>query len=315
MIVIFTARNDLHALAVYDRIMKVGSRKCVIVECDRVAQGNNISYRVGGGAKFDRVRAHNGELISLSDASLIWLRRIRANQVLDYPLDDDEGFEIVNNDCRGALSGLLQCEFNGKWFSHPEASFRASDKIYQLAVAEKCGFAVPKTLVSQSYEDISNFFDECSGRVIVKTVVGVNEPFLQTKRLNDPAEFSAEAYAASPAIYQEYVEGETHLRILSFGGRSLCGLIRTTDLDWRPNLNVDISAWKIPDREQSLINRVLDALGLTMGVIDIKVTSRGEYVWLEVNPQGQFLFLEPLTGIGFIQEISDFFIQESTSQH
>jgi hypothetical protein len=40
-----------------------------------------------------------------------------------------------------------------------------------------------------------------------------------------------------------------------------------------------------------MVRRVLDCLGLEMGNIDLKESPSGEIVWLEVNPQGQFLFL------------------------
>lgn len=38
-------------------------------------------------------------------------------------------------------------------------------------------------------------------------------------------------------------------------------------------------------------------LGLVFGTIDLKITHDGEYVFLEVNPQGQFLYVENLTGL------------------
>lgn len=51
-----------------------------------------------------------------------------------------------------------------------------------------------------------------------------------------------------------------------------------------------------------------------MGVTDIKIDPNGEFVWLEVNPQGQFMFLEPLTGIRFIDEFSKYLIDEDMNR-
>jgi hypothetical protein len=48
-----------------------------------------------------------------------------------------------------------------------------------------------------------------------------------------------------------------------------------------------------------------------MGVVDIKITPEGELVWLEVNPQAQFIFLEPITGIKFIDEFARYLIEEA----
>ncbi len=315
MILIVTAGEDLHALSILDCIRRMGFPECYIVEADRIAQHETISFSLGYPDPHDWIETHDGTKVTLSKTKVIWLRRFRARQRLRYPLTNEEGAEIVHNDCRGSLTGLLATKFFGKWISNPEASIRASDKIYQLKVAESEGFRIPMTLVSQSFQEIREFFHRCNGQMIVKTVVGVNEPFLKTIKLNRLEDFSAEAFAAAPAIYQEYIEGTQHLRLLCFGNQSLCGLIDTTDIDWRPNLNVAIKEWDVPKSLHQMIRQTLNKLGLEMGVIDLKIDQHGTFVWLEVNPQGQFIFLEPLTGINFIERFSQYLIDQANKCH
>jgi len=38
-------------------------------------------------------------------------------------------------------------------------------------------------------------------------------------------------------------------------------------------------------------------LGLVFSTIDMKLTDEGEYVFLELNPMGQYLYVEILTGL------------------
>lgn len=313
MILIITASNDLHAAAVRQRLRELGYTDAHIIECDRLAQQASISYRVDPEANLDRLLTSEGREVRVADAKLIWLRRMRANQVLTLPIEDFAAKEIVDNDCRGGFSGFLATHFRGKWISDPEASIRSSDKIYQLKVAQRCGFRIPKTLVTQSRDDLEKFFSECDRKVIVKTVVGVSEPFLQTVRLHNPQDYENEAFEAAPAIYQEYIDGSEHLRLLCFGNKSLCGNISTEALDWRSNLNVAITPYIVSNELHLRVRRTLDELGLAMGVIDIKKDPRGEFIWLEVNPQGQFIFLEPLTGIGFINHFSNYLYEEALS--
>jgi hypothetical protein len=45
-----------------------------------------------------------------------------------------------------------------------------------------------------------------------------------------------------------------------------------------------------------------------MGIVDLKETPDGELVWLEVNPQGQFLFLESLTGQPLASYFADYLL-------
>ena len=56
---------------------------------------------------------------------------------------------------------------------------------------------------------------------------------------------------------------------------------------------------------------LLRSLDLRMGVMDLKVTDDGDVVWLEVNPQGQFLFCQALSGVDLIGAFAAFLIQEA----
>src|SRR5262249_34906187 len=149
-------------------------------------------------------------------------------------------------------------------------------------------FRVPRTLVSQSRTEVMDFIDEV-GRCIVKPVLGANGPLMFTQFIDKPAGLSEEAFHACPAIYQEYIPGSHHVRLNCFGDRFYAGLIQTDDLDWRPNLNVPIRTWEVPQWIADLTTNTLGRLGLRMGIVDLKLTPSGEPVWLEVNPQGQFL--------------------------
>ncbi|MFD7631314.1 hypothetical protein ACFV7Q_35765 [Streptomyces sp. NPDC059851] len=102
--------------------------------------------------------------------------------------------------------------------------------------------------------------------------------------------------------------GRHHIRLNCFGDRMFAALIETEELDWRPDLNVPISRWPVPPDLARQVRTVLDRLGLRMGVIDLKLTPGGEPVWLEVNPQGQFLFLEPLTGEPLTEHFADYLV-------
>jgi hypothetical protein len=313
MILIVTATNDLHAIAIRDKARELGYSEIHIFECDRIAQRFALSYRVDRNGMTDRLVVSDGKEISVSDVKIIWLRRMRSDQFLTFPIKDVAARDIINNDCRGGFLGFLSVKYKGKWISNPQASIRASDKIYQLSIAEKNGFLIPKTLITQSYDDLMDFYEECNSGIIVKTIVGANEPFLQTVPIDDPSKFSREDYEAAPAIYQELIKGVDHLRLLCFGDRSLCGRISTEIIDWRINLEANFSSWQVPPRLHKMVRATLDDLGLEMGVIDIKINDKGEYVWFEVNPQGQFIFMEPLTNIGFIEEFSNYLIAEARS--
>ena len=50
-----------------------------------------------------------------------------------------------------------------------------------------------------------------------------------------------------------------------------------------------------------------------MGVVDLKMLPSGECVWFEVNPQGQFLFLEGLANMPLSNEFADYLLRTANS--
>ena len=67
-------------------------------------------------------------------------------------------------------------------------------------------------------------------------------------------------------------------------------------------------SWPVPDFLHARVRATLDALGLEMGVLDLKMMPNGECVWLEVNPQGQFLFLEGIASMPLSYEFADYLL-------
>jgi glutathione synthase/RimK-type ligase-like ATP-grasp enzyme len=307
MIIIATVANDLHAQLVKALIDQDG-HSCHILELDRVSQHDALTYGIAY-PTIDRVCDSEGTAISVSKASVLWLRRIPFEQHLQWPMDDGYTRRLVDNDCRGAALGLLRTHFKGDWVSSIEATQRASDKIWQLYVAAKCGFRVPRTVVTQSPSDVNRLCETC-GSIVVKTVVGASGPMLQTVQMTDPSAFSVDEYQAAPAIYQEYIDGSRHIRLVCFGDHSYAGMIETSDVDWRGNLNVPVEPYDVKQDLHVRVRSVLDRLGLEMGVIDIKLTTDDEPVWLEVNPQGQFAFLDGLAGTNLLKMFANYLVSK-----
>ncbi|WP_053673250.1 ATP-grasp domain-containing protein [Streptomyces sp. NRRL B-1140] len=307
MILTISIHNEFHALAIQHAARRRGYQDFHIVECDRISGRRGITWRSHGDAPAT-VRTSEGIALPVNEASLLWWRRVRADQeAVDHASGEHER-SLVNNDCRGALAGVLAAEFRGQWVSPPDATDRAADKLYQLAVAKRMGFRVPQTLVSQSRTDVVAFTRKV-GRTIVKPVVGARGPMMFTQFINDPETIPAESFDACPAAYQEYIEGRRHIRLNCFGKRMVAALIETDALDWRPNLGAStISKWRVPQDVAQRVTAVLRQLGLRMGIIDLKLTPDGEPVWLEVNPQGQFLFLEPLLREPMADHFVDFLL-------
>jgi glutathione synthase/RimK-type ligase-like ATP-grasp enzyme len=245
----------------------------------------------------------------------IWWRRAHFPQQIPADVTDPVHVDLINNECLTALSGMLLNEFSGVWINHPVANNLAANKLVQLRAAERAGFRIPRTLVSQDPERIKAFCAMLDDRVVVKRVRGTSKAHLFTGLMTADSLASDETFRLCPTLYQEYVPGRRHVRAHCFGDDVYAALIESDDLDWRENLNVPFSAMSLPPDAKARLLEVVRRLGLEMGVVDLKLTDEGSLVWLEINPQGQFLFVEALCGLELARTFARFLVAAASRDH
>jgi glutathione synthase/RimK-type ligase-like ATP-grasp enzyme len=294
--------NDLHALAVRRELSKMGC--CVhLLACDDL-RSHQLSFDF-------REEPHlriADQRVDVVDISTIWWRRPSLNQQLPESVFNDDQIDFINKNCTSTLRSFLNASFSGKWVSSPEATDRAGDKLHQLKVARRQGFRVPDTLVSNDPKAVREFYQRHEGKIIIKAAWNSGRVFLATQRVNLD-QLSDDQIRVVPSIYQELISGTKHLRVNCFGDQVHAAQIETEALDWRPNINVPISPFSVDVELEERIIALLNAFNLKVGIMDLKISDQGDLVWFEVNPQGQFLFLEPLTGQNLLAHFADFLLQ------
>lgn len=307
-ILIVTIENDIHACAVKHEIDQVEDVNCHIFALDKVSSSYAIHWCPESAERSTLTGPDIGKL-AISEIDVIWWRRSRSEQNLDLNYSDKAHIDLINNDCRASSFGLLLSHFKGKWISSPNSTLEASNKLFQLRRAHESGLKIPKTIISNEPEEVYRFIKNV-GSVVVKAVSGTKEKLVFTRPVNIE-DLNDESIRACPTIYQEYIEGDQHLRICTIGEKSFATKITTEEIDWRRNVNVDYNATEVPRKLHIKIRQVLDSLNLEMGMTDVKINFDGEPVWLEVNPQGQFLFAEGLTNIPLRKYFANYLVEEA----
>ncbi len=77
-------------------------------------------------------------------------------------------------------------------------------------------------------------------------------------------------------------------------------------VDSRLDTTVDFAPHRLPASVSAALSTLMAELGLIFGVIDMRVGLDGEYYFLEVNPQGQFAYLEIKTGLPMFRTLAQF---------
>jgi glutathione synthase/RimK-type ligase-like ATP-grasp enzyme len=146
-------------------------------------------------------------------------------------------------------------------------------------------------------------------KTVFKAFLASTESWRETRLVepSDVARLDTVQYA--PVIFQEYVEG-LDLRVTVVGGDVFAAEIDARRTTYPVDMRMVIGEAPIRGVElpADLIDTVLSLmreLGLRFGAIDMRRTPEGKFFFLEVNPAGQWLFVERRTGLQISQAVAD----------
>lgn len=311
-ILIVSSSQDLHGLLVAKELRKKGIQVSYL-EIDNMEK-YKLNWCLNQPPK-STITFPDGEVIKIDSIPVIWWRRTFSRQnVIDEAEEKKKNCSysnFINKSWPISIRNALMASHTGKWISRPDATEQASDKIMQLKLARKVGFSVPETIISNNPEEVRRFEKRHPNGIIIKPLVST-EKILWTLK-TDTSTLTDESIQACPSIYQEYITGTKHLRINCFGEYCFAAQIETADVDWRPNLNVPITSYELSTDFKLKLRKILADLNLEMGIFDFKISEDGTPVWFEVNPQGQWLFLEPLTNQQLLKHFTDYILNEISS--
>jgi glutathione synthase/RimK-type ligase-like ATP-grasp enzyme len=261
------------------------------------------------------------ELIGAAEFRSIWYRRMR---VPARPEGMDEGvYDFCLRESRNALLGGILGR-SCRWMSRPDAIWKAEFKPFQLEIAAELGLSIPNTLISNVPDSVLAFFDSCHGQMIAKPVRGGHivqngvEYAVYTTKVSPKDVEDLEDVSLSPSIYQELVPKRFDIRVTVVGRKIFAVAIDSqsdpdASVDWRRTSNPKLPhhAVELPADMESKILALMDAMNLQFGAIDLVLTPDGQYIFLEINPNGQWLWLDDMLSLGISSEIAEWLATES----
>jgi glutathione synthase/RimK-type ligase-like ATP-grasp enzyme len=305
---ILTYRSDSHGHCVKQKIEAHHDAWCCLIPSDELALRGGLTWSTAGEPA--RLPTLDDDPVDVGTLDALWYRRTSSKQ----PLPDgvDPAYEPhIYRSIERTLEGLLLEDFRGRWVSHPVATQLAENKLVQLRAAQRAGLRIPATLVSQDPASIRRFCAAHPGAILKPVTTPRGVEVTKTSVVSAELLANDDVLALAPSIYQECIPGTRHLRITLFGDRCIGALITAEDLDWRLDLTVPFQSHPVDEPLERMLRATLRDLGLVMGIFDVKLTPDGEPVFLEINSQGQFLFVEALTGIPLGDAFAAFLVGEA----
>lgn len=298
-ILIISHSDDIHAMDVLSRLRQRGLEP-LLMDTGRIPRETQLSIGHDPHSGWTAWATMDGGDVDFRTVRSAWWRRPQPFQLADeIGGADDRHFAL--SETHAAISGLWSL-LDATWMNEPDHDERAGRKAYQLKAARLAGLSIPRTCITSDPERARSFITaESEGGVIYKTFTATESTWRETRLLRPGEVDLIDAVRYAPVIFQEHVPATADLRITIVGDEIFPAAIRVPSgaypYDFRMTMNAaTITPHELPEAVAAGLKRLMHTLGLVYGAIDMRLTPEGEHVFLEINPSGQWLFVEQATG-------------------
>lgn len=320
MILILSDINDAHADAVQEELESANEKY--------IRFNLNKSTLIDTYVKYDS----NGEWIittpdnvfSVSNISSIWNRRTYVELLLEESLDDSPDFKIWKNEWNKTLLGIYNSINNRPWLNFYRNSQLAENKYIQMSLAKKIGLVMPPIIVSNEKDKLIEFASKYE-YVALKLMhqdfyksnsdgfLGMYVNKLTVKELNNFQEVGE-----NPIALQSYIPKKYEARYTVVGNEHFVCKIDSqassiANSDWRRYdlAHTPHSIIEPPTFIKEKVSVLMKELNLNYGALDFIIDKEDNWIFLEINPMGQYLWIEHLTGLKISHAIAKWLIINS----
>jgi hypothetical protein len=316
MILILTAPNDAHA----DRIEPIlAARRHPYLRVDPalfpISAQLSVRLRAGVLTRTLRVDGHDYDLGAVG---AIWRRR--PNTPVPSPELPAGQANFVAAESSDFVNDVWETMEVVQFPATRSVLLRSQQKVRQLQLAARLGFEVPDTAVGNAPDDLFELYDR-HDQIITKQcgLTELGDGSDRIARFTVPVRavdlLHASSVRSCPVIIQAYVPKAVELRVTVVGDQVFAAAIhsqrtRHTRHDWRrydPS-HTPLEPYDLPPEVALRCRMLVRRLGLHYGAFDLIVTPDQRHVFVEVNPSGQYLWVEDGAGLPITEAIADYLI-------
>jgi glutathione synthase/RimK-type ligase-like ATP-grasp enzyme len=321
MILLITYQGDPVALAA-ETMLRARGVPFARFESLTFPECGSLTQRFGPHGSIERRIVVDGNTIDLSALTAVWHRRHRTKGSSEITDARMRKFAQIETE-----QVLIQTwsDLAVRFLPAPLGVIRAGqEKLRQLRLATALGLEIPATLVTTDPAELLAFHREHDGRLITKLLgsssmcdAGLSNEysrFTESVSVRDLA--ARDCVRVCPVYAQANVPKAFELRITVVGARVFAAEIHSQSArhgrdDWRKAGPAAV-LYREHDLPRAIADRcvaLVQSLGLTYGAIDMVVRPDGEYVFIEINPAGEYHWVEKRTGLPITAAIVDFLTQ------
>ncbi|MFZ6873125.1 hypothetical protein ACO0LF_13805 [Undibacterium sp. Di27W] len=303
-ILIISSFDDADAAAVSWGLKKLGS-DAVLWDPTRFPRHATASWSISdqqAGAFAFQLDGH--EYAGVYDK--VWFRRATLPVAMENSHPADLG--IIKKESTHFFNNIYSVTGgeHALWVNDIHAARRSNSKMLQLEIARSLGFSIPNTMIGNDARQVRDFFHANDKQMVRKsfsvggwTAVDGSAHIIKTAKVKEEQLQHDMALMACPSIYQNLVAKQFEARVTVIGNRVIAAKIDSQrdekTVDWRydlPKNKIPVEPLELPEEVTQRCLSLCQQLGLVFACIDLIFSTSGEYVFLELNEAGQFLWLE-----------------------
>jgi len=260
----------------------------------------------------------DGKRVRRNDITSVYFRQPNPPSLPNFLTEADR--EFAERESLELLRSLWRMIPKTKWLNHPVNLWRATNKIEQLSVASEIGFNIPITLVSSNKDSVASFIRSSQDRIVAKAIKHGflscnNEVWVAaTRRLPPDYIDNFESFAQLPMTYQFEIDKIYDLRVVVIDKKVFTTAIHSQDyeetrIDWRvgdlQGLQLRHEIISLPKSLENKCKKIVKSFSLRYSSMDLVLGKDGKYYFLELNPNGQWAWIEQLVGHPIREAIID----------
>lgn len=283
--------------SVIEEIKKISDKKIIFFKADKCLENDTINFTYINGCA-DLFFDISGQTIGTDDVTAVWYwkpllpKALRTIQPPEHQTFIYRQFLAMWRSLVGFLSDRV-------WVNDYYKLLEAEHKPYQIKVATEIGLNVPDTTVTSNPERAVEFWEHCKKQMIIKALMlsPTENSMIFTNKVTEELMSKISRIKSSPVILQKLIPRKYELRITVVGEEIFPALVESeSNLDWRRK-KIKLRPHQLPKNVEEDCFSLVKKLGLKYGCIDMIVTPDDQYIFLEINPNGQWFFVECQTGM------------------
>jgi MvdD family ATP-grasp ribosomal peptide maturase len=322
-VLIITRSDDNESVQMVSQAIERKGGEVIRFDTDRYPTEVRLSAYYGKAGDERLTLTNNQGEFNLREVTAIWHRRLNFGAQLPSTLDRQLRHASLT-ETRAAAWGMLTSlkAFRMDALQHIR---HAENKQLQLQVARELGLEIPRTLTTNDPATVHAFAESCGGQIVTKMLSsfavyeGGRELVVFTNPVKPEDLADLSGLSLCPMTFQESIPKALELRTTVVGRHVMSASINSQTSeraahDWRRDglrMIQDWQPYELPREVEEKVLRLMDYFVLNYGAIDFIVTPDGRHVFLEVNPVGEFFWLERFPGLPIADGIADVLLERS----